>query len=302
MVNLEWYRSFISVYRVGTVSGAAAALHLTQPAVSQHIAALEKALGTTLFQRTPRRMVPSSGGMRLYNQIADSIERLESVGSKMSSAAAPQLVRLGAPQEFFMERILGRLPKSGNAQYMVGFGLAQDLIEQLISGNLDLVVSTVKIEKPDIIYQPLFEENFWLVGPKDIAVPNAGTSKKGKREDLILLEKWLLTQPMISYSEDLPIIRRFWRIVFGRRIDINPKLIIPDLRGIRQAVEYGLGFSVLPSYLCENWVKEDRLTLILNPMQVVTNQLWLAFRKSALQTQLTHFFLELFSGIEDGSY
>lgn len=290
MVSFEWYRSFMAVYRVGTVSGAAQALNLTQPAVSQHLAALEKALSTPLFQRTPRRMVPTSGGMRLYNQIADSIEQLESVVSKISPST--QLVRLGAPQEFFMERILGRLPKSDSNRYTVTFGLAQNLIKQLVSGNLDLVVSTLKIQKAEIIYQPLFEENFWLVGAKDVNMPNALLTSS---EDLILLEKWLTTQPIISYSEELPIIRRFWRIVFGRRIAVDPKLIIPDLRGIRQAVEFGLGISVLPDYLCEDSIKANRLTLILNPLKPVKNVIWLAFRKSDIQMQRTQFFLELFS-------
>ncbi|MEG4346049.1 hypothetical protein QUB70_22610 [Microcoleus sp. A003_D6] len=51
------------------------------------------------------------------------------------------------------------------------------------------------------------------------------------------------------------IARRFWRAVFGRRIDVQPKLIIPDFRAIGQAVECGFGFSVLPDYLCADWVK-----------------------------------------------
>jgi DNA-binding transcriptional LysR family regulator len=42
---------------------------------------------------------------------------------------------------------------------------------------------------------------------------------------------------------------RFWRVVFGRIIDVQPKLIIPDLRAIRQAVELGFGFSIIPDYL-----------------------------------------------------
>jgi DNA-binding transcriptional LysR family regulator len=48
---------------------------------------------------------------------------------------------------------------------------------------------------------------------------------------------------------------RFWRMVFGRIIDVQPKLIIPDLSAIRQAVESEFGFSVLPDYLCADWVK-----------------------------------------------
>lgn len=288
MVNFEWYRSFIAVYRVGTVSGAAQVLHLTQPAVSQHLAALEAALATPLFQRTPRRMIPTENGMRLYNQIADAIERLESVGSRISQTATPQVIRLGAPQEFFVEKMLGKIPLSYNNSYMVKFGLSQELIEQLIQGNLDFVVSTVKIKKADIVYQPLFKENFWLVGASDLEIPNY-------QESLSILESWIKTQPIIAYSEELPIIRRFWRIVFNKRIDVNPKLIIPDLRGIRQAVEYGLGCSILPDYLCENWVQENRLQLILNPVKAVTNEIWLAFSKSNIQMPQTQFLRELFN-------
>ncbi|MEG4380084.1 MULTISPECIES: LysR substrate-binding domain-containing protein [unclassified Microcoleus] len=71
--------------------------------------------------------------------------------------------------------------------------------------------------------------------------------------------------------------------MFGRRIDVHPKLIIPDFRAIRQAVASGFSFSVFPDYLCANSVKENRLTLFLKPAQAVTNRIWLAFRKSERQ-------------------
>lgn len=290
MVNLEWYRSFIAVYRVGTVSGAADSLHLTQPAVSQHVAALESSLNTTLFERTPRRMVPTATGVRLYNQIAESIERLETVSSGRFSSNAPELLRLGAPQEFFMEKILKSLPKNSNTNYIVKFGLAQNLISDLLTGNLDLVVSTVKFQQYDLIYHPIFEESFWLVGAKYIDLPKL---ENLSIENLLILEKWLLKQPIISYSEELPIIRRFWRVVFGKRIDVNPTIIIPDLRGIREAVELGLGISILPNYLCENFIKQNRLQLIINPTPVVTNKIWLVFRKSEIKFQKHALFLEL---------
>ena len=47
------------------------------------------------------------------------------------------------------------------------------------------------------------EENFWLVAPPGTKVPIADV-------DLTGLEQWILTQPLIAYSEELPIIRRFW--------------------------------------------------------------------------------------------
>ncbi|MEP6541146.1 substrate-binding domain-containing protein [Microcoleus vaginatus GB1-A2] len=233
-----------------------------------------------MFQRTPRRMVPTEAGQRLYTQIAGAIEKLESIPHKNSTSQTPQTIRIGTPQEFFTERILDRLPQDDRTSYTVQFGLTAELIQQLKAGKLDLVIATQKITLSDIECQLLFEENFWLIGPPNIANPIAeGTSQA----DLNPLAQWLLTQPWIAYSEELPIARRFWRVVFGRIIDVHPKLIVPDLRAIRQAVVLGFGFSVLPDYLCADWVKENRLTLVLKPAQAVTNRIWLAFRKSERQ-------------------
>ena len=272
MVNLEWYRSFVAVYRVGTASGAALRLHLTQPAVSQHITALESALGQPLFLRQPRKMQPTEAGIRLYTQVIGAIEKLESIATRILPADTPQMIRLGTPPEFFAEQILPQLQQSENLLYRIEFGLTPELIDRLLSGHLDAIIATQKIGKPGLEYQQIAEENFWLVAPPRTLVPIA--------EDLTELEQWILTQPLIAYSEELPIIRRFWRIVFGRRLDVVPKLVIPDLCQIRSAVSAGFGFSVLPDYLCDKMVTTDRLTLILQPQAAIKNQLWLVYKKS----------------------
>jgi DNA-binding transcriptional LysR family regulator len=290
MVNLEWYRSFIAVYRVGTVSGAAQVLHLTQPAVSQHIAALESALGDSLFQRLPRRMLPTDEGKRLYTQVAAAIEQLESITTRNLPADAPQLIRIGTPQEFFVERILNRLPQAENLLYRIQLGLAPDLIEQLLKGRLDLVIATQKITRSDLEYQPVYKENFWLVAPSDTLLP---LPLESLQVDLTALEQWLRSQPLIAYSEDLPIVRRFWRVVFGRRLDVVPRLVLPNLQMIRQAIVAGFGFSVLPNYLCQDLVDSGGLTLILKPTDAVSNQIWLAYRKSERQSPRIQLLLEL---------
>lgn len=57
--------SFIAVAEAKTVSAAARLLHLSQPAVSAHIQALERQLGTALFRRSVRGMELSAAGRRL---------------------------------------------------------------------------------------------------------------------------------------------------------------------------------------------------------------------------------------------
>ncbi|WP_392532975.1 LysR family transcriptional regulator [Nostoc sp. C117] len=289
MVSLEWYRSFVEVYRVGTVSGAAEILHLTQPAVSQHIAALESTLGTSLFQRMPRRMLPTEAGKRLYTRVAAAIETLESIPPKTALADAPLLIRLGTPTEFFSEYVLQRLPKREKSLFTVKFGLVQELIEELLADRIDCAIATQKISQPELEYQLIFEETFWLVAPPTIAIP---ISQDVMQADLTSLEQWLKLQPWIAYSEDLPIIRRFWRVIFGRRLDVNPQWVIPDLRSIREAIAQGVGYSVLPDYLCTDWIADGRLTLILKPTKAVTNSIWLAYRKSQRQSQQVILLLE----------
>ena len=58
-------RCFITVAREGNVSRAAAALHLTQPAVSLQLKALEESIGLQLFNRTPGGFTLTEAGAAL---------------------------------------------------------------------------------------------------------------------------------------------------------------------------------------------------------------------------------------------
>ncbi|MEG4506685.1 hypothetical protein QUA81_18465 [Microcoleus sp. F6_B4] len=64
-----------------------------------------------MFQRTPRRMVPTEARQILYTQIAGAIEKLASLPHKNSTAQTPQTLRIGTPKEFFTEGILDRQPQ-----------------------------------------------------------------------------------------------------------------------------------------------------------------------------------------------
>jgi DNA-binding transcriptional LysR family regulator len=216
-------------------------------------------------------------GQRLYTQVVASIEQLTTISTRSLAVNSPQILHLGTPPEFFADRLLPQLSPAEHWLYRVQFGLATDLIAQLLAGQLDVVIATQRIARSDLEYKLITEENFWLVAPPNTIVP---ISPEILQADLTSLEAWLRGQPLIAYGEDLPIIRRFWRVVFGRRLDLVPQLVLPDLRAIRQAIADGFGFSVLPDYLCEAMVKSQALKLILKPQNAVANQIWLACRKS----------------------
>jgi DNA-binding transcriptional LysR family regulator len=98
------------------------------------------------------------------------------------------------------------------------------------------------------------------------------------------MESWLSEQDWISYSPDLPIIRRYWQMVFGRRPDILPKFIIPDLLSIIRAVELGLGLSIVSTYLCRRALEEQRISMLSIAPQEIGNQLYIACRPNRLRS------------------
>ena len=69
-LNLDHVRAFTEVARLGTFSAAAEQLNLTQPAISQQIAQLEKRLGVALVERLARRAMPTAAGLELLDHAA----------------------------------------------------------------------------------------------------------------------------------------------------------------------------------------------------------------------------------------
>src|SRR5213080_583638 len=63
--RIQALRCFITVAREGTVSRAAALLHLTQPAVSLQLKGLEESIGLQLFNRTPGGFTLTEAGVAL---------------------------------------------------------------------------------------------------------------------------------------------------------------------------------------------------------------------------------------------
>ena len=55
-------RAFCQVARLGSVSRAASALFLSQPAITLQLQALERELGVRLFERVGRRLTPTREG------------------------------------------------------------------------------------------------------------------------------------------------------------------------------------------------------------------------------------------------
>ena len=84
-VSFEYYKVFYHVARLGSITLAAKALFLSQPAVSKCIRQLEKVLGCALFYRMHKGMRLTPEGEVLYQHVAQACEQI-AIGEKKIQA------------------------------------------------------------------------------------------------------------------------------------------------------------------------------------------------------------------------
>ncbi len=83
MVDLDLYRVFYTVAKVGSLTKAAEELYISQPAVSQAIKQLETQLGGKLFNRVSRGMeLTDSGGKQIFDIVEKAIKMLDGAEDK----------------------------------------------------------------------------------------------------------------------------------------------------------------------------------------------------------------------------
>ncbi len=92
-LNLRHLRAMSAVVRLGSVSAAAQAVGISQPAVTQALAGLEKCFGLTLFDRQPDGMSPAPAAQQLALRIDTALTHIGSTRVTMPQVRA--LIALG---------------------------------------------------------------------------------------------------------------------------------------------------------------------------------------------------------------
>ena len=146
MAEFDWndVRAFLAVARSGRLTAAAARLGVDHSTLSRRIGALEHALRTRLFDRSPSGYTLTDHGRRLI-PIGEEMERLaiaagEAVGGTSTSVAGT--VRIGSPEGFgsyFLAPRIARL-KAEHPRLTIQL-VAAPAVFSLARRDADIVVS-----------------------------------------------------------------------------------------------------------------------------------------------------------------
>ncbi|MGI5170675.1 LysR substrate-binding domain-containing protein [Spirillospora sp. CA-253888] len=107
--------AFEATMRHGSVSRAAAELHLTHGAVSRQIRQLEHALGVTLFERRNRAVVPTPVARTFVQGVDDALNRLSAAARQARAATRPAPLVLSCEPTLLMRWLIPRLPALADA-------------------------------------------------------------------------------------------------------------------------------------------------------------------------------------------
>ena len=136
--------TFIHVAEFGSFTKAAAALGVSQPAVSQNVADLEKSLGVKLFERLRGEVVLTPEGevfMKYARNILDSCSKAESMFTDLQ----PRTIRVAASEEIYEYVIAPALESFLKVHRDI-------VIERVMFGEADLTLALAKA--PDSPFEP----------------------------------------------------------------------------------------------------------------------------------------------------
>ena len=242
--TLRQLRTFLTVAELGSVSAAAQALGLTQPAASQQMRELERGLGIRLLERAKGRVVPTAAG----EAVLGPARRAQAAADDVRAAAAAfrsgeaGRVRLGTGATaciHLLPSVLAALKERvPGAEVVISTGNTPEMLRRVEAGSLDAALVTMPVPIPrSLVATRVATDPLRAVMPRDLVPAGAKSVSAADlgRLPLILYEAGGSTRGIIDA----------W---FRRGGQIpRPVMELGSVEAIKVLVGIGRGCSVLPA-------------------------------------------------------
>jgi DNA-binding transcriptional LysR family regulator len=239
-MELYQLRAFAAVAELGNLTRAAERLHLSQPAVSAQLKALEEEFSATLFERTSAGMVLTALGRRLLvhaervlaaaqalRNEAAATHGMVSGRARVGTISDPEFIRLGD----FLARSVERYPLLRIELHQRVSGAA---FEEVREGQLDASFYYGELTHPDVAELPLRKFAYRVAAP---AAWRARVERSGWRE--IAAMPWIVTPSISSHNHLVHALFDRHGVEPAEVVEADQESVISNL------VESGVGLSLL---------------------------------------------------------
>ena len=285
-MELYQLKTFAAVAETGHLTRAADRLHISQPAVSAQIKALEEELEVRLFERGPGGMALTRAGTRLLEQAAKVLATAEELRNtakalkgeiagrlRIGTVGAPEFIRLGE----FSSRAVDRFPLLELEFHAEVSGAA---LEAVRSGTLDASFYVGELMHTNIIGVGLREMTFHVVAA-------AAWADRVRQADWPTLAAmpWILMPPNSTHSQLARTMFREHGVEPTNVIEADQESLIANL------VDSGVGVSLLPDPLALDMQAAGRVCI--SEKTVMPATLWFIYLRERANDPLIKGIVEL---------
>ena len=297
MLTLRQFRYFEAVAATGHFGAAARLLHISQPALSAQIAAMEESFGGPLLERRPSGAVLTRDGEEVLarvRRILGEVRDLEALGRACGEVLTGRL-RIGliatvAP--YLLPTLLPALARAHpGLDCEIRESVTDTLARDVLAGDLDCVVLALPFEEPGLATIELFEDRFHLAIPEAERERFQGSVSIGAlaSERLILLEEGhCLRDQALKVCE----------LVEAREL---ASLGATSLATILRMVAGGLGATLIPEMAVEAESRGGGIRVLPFQAPSPSRTLALAFRASVARRRDFEALAELIRALPRGA-
>ncbi|MDB9776246.1 LysR family transcriptional regulator [Alphaproteobacteria bacterium] len=172
-INIEIgdIEAFVELAETNSFAKAASNLNLSQPALSRRIQKLEYELGTSLFDRTTRKVQLSYSGRNFLERAKSIIEAIQTATRTLNEKYTfPSIVKISAVNTALRNIVFPTIKifksRFPNSKIQIIERSANYVVDSVLGGECDFAINFMGLQEPGIEFEPLFEEEYVVVFPK----------------------------------------------------------------------------------------------------------------------------------------
>lgn len=250
-MDTQWLQAFVAVADSGSFSQAAELLHLSQPAISKRVAALEERTGKALFDRIGRTISLTEAGQTLMphaQRVLRELEDSQRALSRLSDNVEGRL-SIGTSHHIGLHHLPPVLrqyaQKYPNVDLDIEFMDSEAAIHAVEQGHLELGIVTLPPE-------PMARLNSLVIWPDPMAIVIAPTHALAKI-------KQIGVQDLAAHPALLPDTKTFTHGIVRKMLSdhgVTPRVRLATnyLETLKMLVSVGLGWSALPLTMTDEHV------------------------------------------------
>ncbi len=294
-MDITHIRTVLEIIKHGSFSEAAAALNISQPAVTLHVQRLERELGARLLDRGGARVRLTPHGeafLRHAERIAAADKEMREDIARLAHdlTGALRLAASTIPGEFLLPSLLADFTTlHPNVTATLNVSDTEAVISELESATCDVGFTGALSRRSTLMQEPIYKDTLILVVPANHPFAN--------RTSVSIDE--LAGQRLIARESGSGTMASIQRILADSGVDTHqwtPSVVLGSTQAVINGVEAGLGISFVSALAARHGAQAGTIaTLTLNGV-TLERDLFLVYQEDHITTRLLEEFTEYARG------